>query len=181
MKEKDSIIALLQTNKSEAFKAMYLQYYRMCLYFIKQNNGSEIEAQDIFQEIMLIIYEQFVIEDKSIECSIKTYIYSINRNLWLNKLKEMNKKVSIHEFEDFLEVNVDDRSIDLKQEDEKRFSILENSLKQLGEKCKQILQLFYYEKKSMELIAEQLNYTNALNAKNQKYKCLKQLKQKIDE
>ena len=58
---------------------------------------------------------------------------------------------------------------------EKQKTLME-SLKELGDPCKSILMYFYYEQFSMEKIAETLGYTNADNAKNQKYKCLKRLK-----
>jgi DNA-directed RNA polymerase specialized sigma subunit len=55
------------------------------------------------------------------------------------------------------------------------------SLQKLGENCQRILRLFYFEKKSMEVIAQEMEYTNAENAKNQKYKCLQQLKKYFNE
>jgi predicted DNA-binding protein YlxM (UPF0122 family) len=39
-----------------------------------------------------------------------------------------------------------------------------------------ILEDYYLHKKSMQEIAEKFGYTNAENAKNQKYKCLMRLK-----
>jgi hypothetical protein len=46
----------------------------------------------------------------------------------------------------------------------------------LGEPCKSLLHAFYIEKKSMQEIAGSFGYTNAENAKTQKYKCLMRLK-----
>ena len=59
----------------------------------------------------------------------------------------------------------DDRSRDVRK-----------SLEQLGLHCRQLLLLFYYFRKSMDEIATDLGYTNADNAKSQKYKCLQKLK-----
>jgi RNA polymerase sigma factor (sigma-70 family) len=50
------------------------------------------------------------------------------------------------------------------------------ALQQLGDKCRQILTLFFYYKKRMEEIATELSYANADTVKNQKYKCMQQLK-----
>lgn len=46
----------------------------------------------------------------------------------------------------------------------------------LGEPCKSLLEAFYLEKKNMQEIATIFGYTNAENAKTQKYKCLIRLK-----
>jgi DNA-directed RNA polymerase specialized sigma24 family protein len=58
----------------------------------------------------------------------------------------------------------------------KDFQVMEQSLKNLGEPCKSLLEAYYLEKKSMIEIASDFGYTNADNAKNQKYKCLMRLK-----
>ncbi len=42
----------------------------------------------------------------------------------------------------------------------------------LGDPCHQLLDLYYYKKKSMDEIAERLDYKNTDTAKNQKYKCM---------
>jgi hypothetical protein len=46
----------------------------------------------------------------------------------------------------------------------------------MGEPCKTILEDYYIRKMSMQDISEKFGYTNAENAKNQKYKCLMRLK-----
>ena len=46
----------------------------------------------------------------------------------------------------------------------------------LGEPCKSLLEAFYMQKKGMQEIAGIFGYTNAENAKTQKYKCLMRLK-----
>lgn len=64
-------------------------------------------------------------------------------------------------------------------EHEKRdeeFEILEKAIGSLGEPCKSLIEAFYVQKKNMQEIAGQFGYTNADNAKNQKYKCLMRLK-----
>jgi predicted DNA-binding protein YlxM (UPF0122 family) len=50
------------------------------------------------------------------------------------------------------------------------------ALEGLGEPCKSIIEDFYIADLSMEEISVKFNYTNADNAKNQKYKCLQRLK-----
>jgi len=54
--------------------------------------------------------------------------------------------------------------------------MMENALQKIGEPCKSLLEAFYIEKKSMPEIAGIFGYTNADNAKTQKYKCLIRLK-----
>ena len=53
------------------------------------------------------------------------------------------------------------------------------ALSNLGEPCKTILVQYYYMKQTMQEIAAMFHYTNAENAKNQKYKCLQRLKKLV--
>lgn len=61
-------------------------------------------------------------------------------------------------------------------DENEKLVVLRKSLARLGVGCRKLLLLFYYFKKNMEEIATELNYTNADNAKSQKYKCLQKLK-----
>jgi DNA-directed RNA polymerase specialized sigma24 family protein len=65
------------------------------------------------------------------------------------------------------------------EEHEKRntdYLLMENALSKIGEPCKSLLDAYYLQKKSMQDIAGEFGYTNADNAKTQKYKCLMRLK-----
>ena len=48
---------------------------------------------------------------------------------------------------------------------------------ELGETCKKILLLYYYENQSMKEILTSLNYENEQVVRNKKYKCLKRLEE----
>ena len=56
------------------------------------------------------------------------------------------------------------------------FSVMEKALLSIGEPCRSLLEAYYLQKRNMAEIAESFGYTNADNAKNQKYKCLTRLK-----
>jgi DNA-directed RNA polymerase specialized sigma subunit len=53
---------------------------------------------------------------------------------------------------------------------------MESALSKLGEPCKSLIEAYYFQKKNMQEIAANFGYTNADNAKTQKYKCLMRLK-----
>lgn len=59
---------------------------------------------------------------------------------------------------------------------QQEFSILEHAIRHLGEPCKSLLEAYYVKHQNMQQIAEHFGYTNADNAKTQKYKCLMRLK-----
>lgn len=177
-KSNDEIIKLLVTDYKQAFTFLYKEYFTMCAYFVTKNSGSKEEAKDVFQDAMIVMFKNSRKDNFELTCNIKTYLYSIIRNLWLKQLQHKNKRINIIDYEKYVQITTDDISV---KKDETLFDTMYNSMQKLGENCQKILHLFYFEKKSMEVIAQELEYTNAENAKTQKYKCLQQLKKYFNE
>jgi RNA polymerase sigma factor (sigma-70 family) len=169
------ILSNLRQDRNSAFRSLYSSYFPMIKWFIEKNSGSEEDAHDIFQDALIIIYEKSCQDQFEWKSSIKTYLYSICRNLWLKRLRQ-NKNVNyVEDFESFEPVE----NTELTEEKPNLLEQMKQSMEQLGEKCRRIILAFYYEKKKMDEIAVELSYTNAENAKNQKYKCLQQLKKNM--
>ena len=83
--------------------------------------------------------------------------------------------------EDFLE-NISDWYDDSDQIKNDRVTILEvilTEMKESASKCYEILVRFFYQNQSMEKIADCMEYTNAANAKNQKFRCQEKLKSEM--
>ena len=79
----------------------------------------------------------------------------------------------IKDFQEYLAV---DDETEKNNERDIQFNKMGDALKLLGEPCKTIIEDFYINNRSMKEICEEFGYTNADNAKNQKYKCLQRLK-----
>ena len=146
----------------------------MINHFILQNNGTEQEAKDVYQEAVIHFYEKVQSGSMVLSCQIKTYLYSVCRRLWLKKLAGKKRFVSnIQDFEQYAPL---DKDVIEFEDQEQDFALMLDSLKELGEPCNALIKDFYWTDLSMEEIAEKFGYTNADNAKNQKYKCLQRLK-----
>lgn len=164
----------LAQNDRQAIETIYKQHYGMIQSLIINNNGSADDARDIFQEAMIVLYEKARSGNFELTSQLKTYLYSICRRLWLKKLQqqqkfspEINGLEETIPVEDELEVH-DQKNLDLQ--------MMEKAMASLGEPCKSLLEAYYLQKKNMTEIAGNFGYTNADNAKNQKYKCLMRLK-----
>lgn len=164
---------LAQGDKS-SIETIYRENYVTIQSFILNNNGSVDEARDIFQEAMVVLYEKSKDKNFSLNCQIITYIYSVCRRLWLKRLQHLNKyTLQVESVEEIIPVE------DEIEEHEKRnndFIQMEQAMGKIGEPCKSLLDAYYIQKKSMQEIAASFGYTNADNAKTQKYKCLVRLK-----
>jgi RNA polymerase sigma factor (sigma-70 family) len=164
----------LARNDRMAAETIYRDNYNMVQSLVINNNGSTDDARDIFQEAMIVLYEKAKSGSFELNCQLKTYLYSVCRRLWLKRLQQMNRFINNG---DHLSetVSVDD---DLEEHGQKDadFEMMEKSFGMIGEPCKGLLDAYYLQKKNMQEIADTFGYTNAANAKTQKYKCLMRLK-----
>ena len=147
----------------------------MVLHLVLSNNGNEDDAKDIFQESVIVLYNKVKSGGFELNSKLKTFLYSVCRRLWLKRLNQKSRNVTteLKDFEDFQAVEQD---IDYHHEKDAQFKQMEKSLIQLGEPCKTIIEDYYLQNRSMQDISEKFGYTNADNAKTQKYKCLQRLK-----
>ena len=171
----DQFIDGLRSGNNELLSVLYKRHYNVVLKFIVNNSGTEEAAQDIYQETIIVLYENAQKPDFSLSCQLQTYIYSIAKRLWLKQLKKSGKTFLFKEDE---ENEVVDVASDLNEHQEKELEIerMNKSLLELGEPCATLIKDFYVNKLNMDEIANKFGYTNADNAKNQKYKCLQRLK-----
>ena len=177
MKQENNEKILLQglaRNDKKAVETIYRDNYGMVQALIINNNGSTDDARDVFQEAMIVLYEKARSGTFELHCQIKTYMYSVSRRLWLKKLQQTKRFTTDFGNPDSVVPVEDDLEDHLKRDQE--FGMMEKAILGLGEPCKSLLEAFYIEKKNMQEIAADFGYTNAENAKTQKYKCLMRLK-----
>lgn len=164
----------LARNDKKAVEAIYKDNYSSVQSLIINNNGTSDDAKDIFQEAMIILYEKTRSGNFELSCQIKTYIYSVARRLWLKRLQQANRYLGdMGNAEQIVQVE-DDIEEHIRRDGE--FEMMEKAIFSLGEPCKSLLEAFYLQKRNMQEIATHFGYTNAQNAKTQKYKCLMRLK-----
>jgi RNA polymerase sigma factor (sigma-70 family) len=169
----------LAEGSNEVLLQLYRRYFPMVLHFITSNSGSEDDAKDIYQEALVLLYEKAKSGSFELQSQLKTYLYSVVRRLWLKHLAQRSRFM-VRDVEQPVneEAALEQLSDDLfdHEERDRQFNLMAESLGRLGEPCKTLLEDFYIQHLSMQEITEKFGYTNADNAKTQKYKCLMRLK-----
>jgi len=163
----------LAKSDNRAIETIYKENYNMVQALVINNSGTADDAKDIFQEAIIVLYEKVQSGNFELNCQIKTFVYSVSRRLWLKRLMHQNRFLLSDSHEEA--VSVDDEMEDHERRNSE-FTMMEKAMNGLGEPCKSLLEAFYLQKRSMTEIAGSFGYTNAENAKNQKYKCLVRLK-----
>jgi RNA polymerase sigma factor (sigma-70 family) len=169
-----------ERTTDQAIRILYRNYYEPLSWYVINNSGSAQDAEDIFQEVVIAFVDLVRKNRFRGESSVKTFLFSMNRHYWLNELKRRGRALAREEkferMQDRTTVDAGVKMVGLETGKE-----IMKLLDQLGETCKKILLLYYYEDYSMKQILEQVPYENEQVVRNKKYKCIKQLEQNIND
>ena len=154
---------------------IYAQNYTSVERYILNNSGKEADAKDIYQEAIVAAWlnakeGKFEVQGGK---TIGGYIFQIAKFKWLDKLKSKSYRSTVRLAHENQPDEIDEA--DYHEEQEQRVQYLQTLYQKLDEKCKAILNRFYYEKKSLEEIGAELDYDSG-TVKTLKYRCMNKLK-----
>ncbi len=163
----------LKGEKENAFAQLYKDYFGMVNRFVTNNNGRTDDAEDIFQDTLMVFLEKLRQDDFVLIASIKTYIMAIAKNIWLKRLRTSYKEV---EFTDKLD-NKFFEEITLAIEHERSYwEKLRYYLPLITIHCQKIIDDIFFKEKQITQIQKEYGYSTKHNAQNQKHKCVEQIK-----
>lgn len=151
--------------------------------FVNSNSGSDNDAQDIFQEAIIIIYQKATNGKIELSSSFKAYFFGVCKNLWLKKLTSVGGgEVTLDESNESNELTFDS---DLTEElnidkDVLMMALYQKHFLELSEECQKLMKLSL-QKVSYKEIAKVLGLVNENYAKTRKFMCKEKLKKKIVE
>jgi RNA polymerase sigma factor (sigma-70 family) len=138
---------------------------------VTRNSGSADDADDMLQEALVTLWERVRGGRFHYSARLGTFIYATARNMWLRRLARARREVSGLVTDPPGE---DPSPLELLIEDEES-DIVRSALGKLGEPCRKLLLLFYWEEESMDSIAVRMGMANADTVKSKKYQCKKAL------
>jgi RNA polymerase sigma factor (sigma-70 family) len=167
-------IKALLNNDQDLLDELYRKYSGKIKWMVLKNHGSEADAADIFQDALLSIYHKARSKGFQLTCPLDAFLYLICKNKWLNELnKRKSRPVTNIDSggytygEDSFQL-VEDCTLQ-----EERLNLLAEKIAELGESCKELLQLSW-SNRSMEEVAEKLNLTYGY-ARKKKSECMAKL------
>ena len=171
------MLAAIKQGDENAFKRLYKEYRQPFIqWIVNKYSLHEEDAKDLFQNAVVILYDKVSTgKITELQSSVKTYLFGIGKNL---AYEHMRKQQKYPEGPSELLINhvVDDSDYEDKVRFEQDLRNASRALSELGDPCKSILQLFYFERQSMESICQMMHYKNAETVKVKKFKCLLRLK-----
>jgi len=169
-------------REKEMLEPAILQLYRdhaeITRSFIKGKGGTDQDADDIFQETVVSFIDSVQKSKFRQESGIRTFLISISKNIWYNEIRRRQRAGNR---ERLFEADRDQEDSGVQEiiQDRELKKQLNQLLQDLGDSCRKILELFYYENLSMKEIVLHLHYENEQVVRNKKYKCLQQLTDKM--
>jgi RNA polymerase sigma factor (sigma-70 family) len=151
--------------------------YRVCDAPVRRlvigNNGTRDDADDVLQESLVVLWERVRSGRFEHTARLSTFVVGVARNLWLRRLARGGRE---RPDSDRIDASADPGESPLDAMiSRERAGAVRRALRELGEPCRTLLLLFYWEQASMEEIAARLGFANAETAKARKYQCKKTL------
>ena len=150
-------------------KEIYKNRRPICKW-VKLNKGSNEDADDVIQEAIIIYLNLLSSGKMNLSDDPMPMVTVIAKRYWISKLRKDKKDFQLMT-DEFLELPIEE-DIERAVRKEHSFNEMEKVLQSIGEKCRQLLNLFYYKKASLKDIAIELEFRNEQVAKVMKFKCL---------
>jgi RNA polymerase sigma factor (sigma-70 family) len=169
MTDQEIIEAIRKGERERAIAFLYKEFPKIRQLVLK-SGCNDVVAREVFNDSLLLLIEKVQKPEFELTSKLTTYLYGINRFMVKNELRRQNKTAYELEWSDTLILSESDLGYDTEKEEQ--LNRLDRILDQLSDKCRQIFELFYFRKESMETIAQTMNYSSVSSAKTQKYKCM---------
>lgn len=177
----ESLISRLKNGERDGLKQIYINYKQEFFRFSSRYEMEEEVLEDIYQDAIIVLWEKAQVgKIDNLKCTVKTYLFSIAKYMIYDYLRKSSK--IMYSLDDYVLDNYDKEvTEEMRQNGDLspyQMKLLAN-FKKLGDKCREILSLFYYRGFTIDEIMENQGYESKNVVKSQKSRCLKSLKELI--
>ncbi len=153
---------------------IYDEYLPPVRYHIIHNSGCSADAMEVFQQAIVITYDKLRKAKFTLSCSLKTYILSVCRNLWLKELRHRSSRLYYSmDATDEINIAYEEHPENVEIEEVKTYLYQKHFLS-LGKTCKKILKL-QMDNSCFKEIAKKMGYANENLARKKRYRCMRKL------
>ncbi|MFD2563216.1 RNA polymerase sigma factor [Aquimarina rubra] len=176
--EERRILEGIAAGNTQVIKAFYKKNYNYIKGFVLQNSGDDTDAEDVFQDALIVIYEKLKSGslDMNKNVSIRTYLYAVCKNLWRSRLRKKKRLIvdsEIIEADEGFEMSIAEEI-----ENKEREHLYRKYFLTLSNTCKDLLNLVF-KGNSMKDIAAITGYSEGYTRKK-KFECKKALLERIE-
>jgi RNA polymerase sigma factor (sigma-70 family) len=176
----DEILLGLRKRDNQVIQYIYQTDFDRIAVMITSNKGSEDDAEDVFQECLIIMFKRMRDDDQfALSSTFSTYLYSIARLIWLKKLRE-TRKMEVTELKREMEEYIEFEEPPPVQDKDLRLAVYQRNLKLIPGDCQKILTLTAQDTSAKE-IAEKLGFRSDSYVRKRRHFCKEFLVNRIKE
>jgi DNA-directed RNA polymerase specialized sigma24 family protein len=155
-------------DREAFFIGLYKKAFPAVARHVSRMGGSLPQAQDIFQDALVIYYEKLQASADNVRVSEKAYLLGIAKHLWSQAYKADSKNQPLAGVD--FEAVADERPATQK---------LMHYLETAGQKCMELLKAYYYDHLPAGDVATLFGYSGVRSATVAKYKCLEKVRDTV--
>lgn len=161
----------LRRNDPATVRALYAKHFRAVRQYVVQNSGTGNDAQDVFQEAMTVLWLKVKESQLVPDSDPGGFLFRVAKYKWLDHVRSAAHR--------HMKVVHDDQANDLRVEVgddiEERIVRLRSVYAKLDDKCRAVLDQFYFEHKDLATIAEGMGVEEE-SIRTIKYRCMMKLR-----
>lgn len=167
------IITGVRNQDDKVLNWLYDNYFQSVRNHVLNNSGSDDDVSDVFQDAIIVLYNQITENKLRLTSDLKGYFFGIARNVWNSQLRKKQKTIE-------LEFDLPDEEETEDQSDPTLERIISRVFQRLKPDQQMVLNLFS-DGLSYEEIAVKLNLKNEVYARRKKYLCKEALLELVKE
>ena len=171
------LLEALRKGDDSGLEELFYKNRRSVASLVIRNHGTEDDAEDVLQESLIVLWERVCKGTFEYQAKLSTFIYATAKNIWLRKLARQRRELPSSS--ETFEIPSGDSSPFEEIEENERILAIEQAMEKIGNPCRDILLLYYWEENTMENIAVKLGFANADTVKSKKYQCKKALEKLV--
>ena len=168
-----NIIEGVRNQDDKILNWLYDAYLQTVKKYVLSNSGSEEDVSDVFQDTIIVLYNQITSNNLHLTTDLKGYFFGIARNVWSAQLRKKQKTVE-------LEIDPPYEEESEEQYDPVLERVISRAFQKLKPDQQMILNLFS-DGLSYEEIAVKMNLKNEVYARRKKYLCKEALLELVKE
>ena len=173
------ILSLIeQGNEERALEHLYKTLLPKVKKLTNKYRVRDLDAYDVFQESILKFYDYVKRGKFDSKHAIGAFVLTIAKNKLIDLTRKMKARPEVEIEESYIEYSEKESNLVLIKEKRKS---LETLFETIGERCKELLLLSLFDKRSMKDICHILGFSSENSAKTQNYKCKQKLIKSIEQ
>ena len=172
------ILDLIKRGDERALAELYELTRKMVTSHVIRNSGTPDDADDMLQEALVVLWERVRSGRYEYAAKLSTFIFSTVKHIWMRHLAHRRREGVAGVDPDSVPANEVSLLDEMIANEESRG--VTSAMEKLGDPCRTLLLLFFWEELSLEDIARRMGYANANTVKSKKYQCKKALRELLE-